>query len=293
MTPTPTKNAVKIEVDRIQKEIKALQDRTSESLFDEILNFIECHDPIAYRKKIKGYRLAFNVRDKNFRIPESTLNKEVKVRNKETANEIKKKVQEMKDNRVSQVKAKEMEDKQKYDKNRNFFKKIHEKLRREKFSDANVDNKNTYFGVKSKLQSGQNNLGSRQHAKISLDVLKKMHYSDFNIGDEDDFKPTDIVGEEDNDSDDSIFEQYKNNNESNIQIPPEKIVLNKTDESQLDEKVIHLKQQIKTIENITTPRDKIELGQIKQVDRDTTKNINKTLISKYRSGRNVSNVISK
>lgn len=96
MTPTPSrskgkaKDPVKIEIDRIQKEIKALQDKTSEVLFDEILDFIECHDPTAFRKKAKGYRLAFNVRDKNFRIPESTLKKEVKVRSKETAEELKK-----------------------------------------------------------------------------------------------------------------------------------------------------------------------------------------------------------
>lgn len=198
----------------------------------------------------------------------------------------------MKDNRVNQMKIKEIEDKQKYDKNRDYFKKINEKLRREKFSDGSVGDKNTYLGIKSKLLSNQNNLGSRKHAKISLDVLKKMHYSDFNLGDDDDFKPTDIVGDEDNDSEDSIFEQFKSN-ENDIELPPEKIILSKTEENQLDEKVAHIKQQIRTIENVTTPREKIDLGQIKQLDSETTKNINKTLIAKYRSGRNVSNAISK
>ena len=34
-----------------------------------MLAYLECHDPIKYRKKIKGFNLAFNIRDKNFRIP--------------------------------------------------------------------------------------------------------------------------------------------------------------------------------------------------------------------------------
>ena len=97
------------------------------------------------------------------------------------------------------------------------------------------------------MLSGLANLGSRQHTKVSLDVLKKMHYTDFNLGDEDDFKPTDIV--EDDESDDSIFEQFKTKNESNeVQIPAEKIALSKTEENQYDEKVTHIKQQIKTID---------------------------------------------
>lgn len=32
--------------------------------------FLQCHDPMKYRKKIKGYHMAFNIRDKAFRIPE-------------------------------------------------------------------------------------------------------------------------------------------------------------------------------------------------------------------------------
>ena len=224
-----------------------MQSKTSDQIFDEILNFIEWHDPVAYRKKIKGYRLAFNVRDKQYRIPDSTLKQNIKIRTKESAETLKKKVQEMKESRINQIKEKEQEEKQKYDKNRNFFKRIHEKLRKEKFGTVDLNIKETYQGIKSKLLSGLANLGSRQHTKVSLDVLKKMHYTDFNLGDEDDFKPTDIV--EDDESDDSIFEQFKNKNESNeVQIPAEKIALSKTEENQYDEKVTHIKQQIKTID---------------------------------------------
>ena len=35
-----------------------------------------------------------------------------------------------------------------------------------------------------------------RHTKITLDVLKDMHYSDFNIDDEDDFRPTDVLDDD-------------------------------------------------------------------------------------------------
>ena len=83
-----------------------MQSKTSDQIFDEILNFIEWHDPVAYRKKIKGYRLAFNVRDKQYRIPDSTLKQNIKIRTKESAETLKKKVQEMKESRINQIKEK-------------------------------------------------------------------------------------------------------------------------------------------------------------------------------------------
>lgn len=30
-----------------------------------MLNLLECHDPTKYRKKIKGFHMAFNTRDKD------------------------------------------------------------------------------------------------------------------------------------------------------------------------------------------------------------------------------------
>lgn len=40
--------------------------------------------------------------------------------------------------------------------------------------------------------------GDEKHLKITFAVIEKMHYSDFNSGNEaDDFKPSDIIDEED------------------------------------------------------------------------------------------------
>jgi hypothetical protein len=52
---------------------------------------LECHDPIKYRKKIKGFHMAFNIRDKGFRIP---INEETvkfnKANKKQSSEEVRK-----------------------------------------------------------------------------------------------------------------------------------------------------------------------------------------------------------
>jgi hypothetical protein len=42
---------------------------------DEVLAYIECHDPNKYRKKIKGFHMAFNIREKVLRMPEDEKSK--------------------------------------------------------------------------------------------------------------------------------------------------------------------------------------------------------------------------
>lgn len=74
--------------------------KPNEQIFEEILDYIECHDPLAYRKKIKGFRLAFNIREKSFRIPDSTLKAPQKYRSRQSAEEIKQKVKAMKEGRI-------------------------------------------------------------------------------------------------------------------------------------------------------------------------------------------------
>ena len=194
----------------------------------------------------------------------------------------------MKDRRINEIKSKEMEEKLKQDRNRNFFKRMHEKLRREKYG-IDGDIKNSYLGIKSKLAMGLSNLG-RQHAKVNLDVLQKMHYTDFNLGDADDFKPTDIV-DDDDDSEDSILDQYKSNTQENdVKIPVEKLIMSKNEENQYDEKVTHIKQQIKTVKNKTPKRNK---NKSERLNQDDLGKGGKTMLDQYRTGRNMSNVVSK
>jgi hypothetical protein len=54
--------------------------------------------------------------------------------------------------------------------------------------------------------------GDEKHLKITFAVIEKMHYSDFNSGnDAEDFKPSDIIDEEDGTiSDDEVLKKFKN-----------------------------------------------------------------------------------
>jgi len=67
-----------------------------------------------------------------------------------------------------------------------------------------------------KVEGGYQDMGAKQgnekHLKITFAVIEKMHYSDFNSGnDAEDFKPSDIIDEEDATiSDDEVLRRFKN-----------------------------------------------------------------------------------
>jgi hypothetical protein len=277
-----------IERERIQDEIDELKAKTNDDLFEDILNLIECHDQSAYRKKIKGFRLAFNIRDKTYRIPVDKVYKEVK-RSKQSADEIKQKVKEMRDNRVNIQKNKELKEKHKLDRNRKMLQRMHEKLRNEKHGCTANKPDSAYYKhmLKSKL-TGARSIEPK-HTPVSLDVLKRMHYTDFNMGDDDDFRPTDII-DEDDDSDDSILEQYKSNQESEITLSRENVILSSND-NQYNEKVVGIKHHINKDE---LPR-KMQ-GQYlknKSQNRIGVKDIDSAILGGHRSGRNVNQAKTK
>jgi hypothetical protein len=84
---------------------------------------------------------------------------------------------------------------------------MHEQLRRDKgLTTAKKD------GSKAGYQDINLKSGDEKHLKITFAVIEKMHYSDFNSGnDAEDFKPSDIIDEEDtNLSDDEVLKKFKN-----------------------------------------------------------------------------------
>uniref|UniRef100_A0A7S3KK14 Uncharacterized protein n=1 Tax=Euplotes crassus TaxID=5936 RepID=A0A7S3KK14_EUPCR len=261
-----------------KKRLKLLEAKTNEDLFEEILDFIQCHDANIYRKKIKGFRLAFNIREKTYRMPDSTLLRPNKVRSKQSAEQLKKKVKEMKDNRLRKKQAEEFLKEQKMIKNRQTLKKMHQKMLNRKFEQNPIDVQSSY--VKSMMQSKKN---TSRHAQVNLGVLKMMHYSDFNLGDEDDFRPEDII--EDDDSDDSILALYENEPKEEIVIPQDKITINNANQIQYDEKVVGLKKSIK--KQIGTSREnKKEFLSVKN-----KANPNKsTIAERYKAGRNLASI---
>lgn len=83
---------------------------------------------------------------------------------------------------------------------------MHEQMRREK---------GLASGAKKADPAGYQDIGAKQgnekHLKITFAVIEKMHYSDFNSGnDAEDFKPSDIIDEEDAAlSDDEVLRKFK------------------------------------------------------------------------------------
>ena len=188
------KNKLIDEKQIIEDEISALEMMTSEQIYEDFMLFLEIDIPHKYKHKAKGLRLAFDVKDTKSRIPLGVDNIKSKIfrKSKLSAAEIKEKVLKMKEVRVERKNQQELAEKQRYDKNREILKQIHTKLRHDKL--VKPQDKVSYSDIKIR------NMGiptwETKHTKITLDVLKNMHYSDFNIDDDDDFKPTDILDEE-------------------------------------------------------------------------------------------------
>ena len=97
---------------------------------------MECHDPNKYRKKIKGFRLAFNIRDKYERIDENDGGRKFKFKHNPSAAEIRQKVSEMKQARLKNNNDRESEKRERYERNRETLKRMHEKMRRERIGAA-------------------------------------------------------------------------------------------------------------------------------------------------------------
>jgi hypothetical protein len=66
-----------------------LENKSEDNCKEDILQYLECHDPSKYRKKIKGFHIAFNIREKVLRVGEDELSK-YKFKSKLSPEEIKK-----------------------------------------------------------------------------------------------------------------------------------------------------------------------------------------------------------
>jgi len=145
------------------------------------------------------------------------------------------------------------------------------------------------MGLKNKLTGIKPN---ERHAKVNLDVLKRMHYSDFNLGDDDDFKPSDII-DEDDDSEDSILEQYNHKYEENVPLPNDKFLVINSNTHNYDEKIVNIKQQIKSTKNPTARYNDQDSQNFGNHNKSVNPINEKSMLSRYRGGRNVSQINSK
>ena len=185
----------------------ALENKSEEECRDDFLQVMECHDPNKYRKKIKGFHIAFNIREKQGRIGENELSN-YKFKSKLPPEEIKKLATEAKMKRAHEKMIKEREEKEKYQRERESLRKMHEQLRREK----GLMTGRKELAKAAGYHEGNMKSGDEKHLKITFAVIEKMHYSDFNSGnDAEDFKPSDIIDEEDVAyTDDEVLRKFKN-----------------------------------------------------------------------------------
>lgn len=95
---------------------------------------------------------------------------------------------------------------------------MHEQMRKEK---GLATNRKDGSKAGAGYQDQNTKSGDEKHLKITFAVIEKMHYSDFNSGNEaEDFKPSDIIDEEDpNISDDEILKKFKNGISSVSRLP--------------------------------------------------------------------------
>lgn len=97
----------------------------------------------------------------------------------------------------------EKETQDKSGKDREALRKMHELLRKQKT--LGID-------PTSNISGGQITSGNRyddKALKITFGAIEGMHYSDFNQGKTDDFKPSDIVDDDFDSSDDEVLKKFR------------------------------------------------------------------------------------
>ena len=154
--------------------------------------------------------MAFNIRDKQQRIPLDDPGKKYKFDPKKygkTADEMKANVTMMKTNRLNKVEKAKTDSSGRYASTteRENLRKMHEQMRKEK-------------------KSGKGNAAEPEEKKIfqvTFENIEKMHFTEFNSNaagmggglEEDEFKPSDIIDEDEyenpSESDEEILKKFK------------------------------------------------------------------------------------
>lgn len=160
-------------------------------------------NPNEYRKMMKGYNIPFNMREKYTRVDDDDIAHKYKVRYKKIPfSDVKKMVQDIRDKREAKKQKAVEEANERYLKKMRYIKKMHEKLRQESFNKL-VDerlraditgvmqptaNQRRLAELKNRGQSvldlkdlqNLKNMPEQKNLKVTLDVLTKMHFNDFN-----------------------------------------------------------------------------------------------------------------
>ncbi|CAI2372176.1 unnamed protein product [Moneuplotes crassus] len=227
--------ALNSEKERIENEIQNMSQisEDKEKMTEEAMQFLQLDDPTKYKKKIKGFAAPFNMTEKDDRIKKNDKSQRYKYTSKEDKEAIKAKVRKLKQEREN-AKLKEKHEKDRhYHKQRNVMKNLHEKLMREKLGNGEIDmnayqarNPNPIYNVSQSqpalksipaqqvhtIKTHKSKIKNKLPNKITMNGLTSLKYEDIAGNEPDGFNPADIVGT-DSGSDDSILQQYRNDEE--------------------------------------------------------------------------------
>jgi len=156
---------------------------------------------------MKGYILAFNTRDKNYRIPNDILMKNANKLDPRTAEEIKRILKERKEEKEKMNKEKERLEKLNYYEQKKKLAHINQKINQEKERTV-IGKESNYATIKRKHEIFE----KEKEVKLTWDQLENMNSNFFNSNRVDDFNPQDLIEEEDYDSDDDLFLNLYNKN---------------------------------------------------------------------------------
>ena len=93
-----------------------MKQKNEMQLINEFMEFLELHDLTLYRKKLRGLRVnPFDMRDNYQRIAAGEIRNRELQRDKLTADQIREKVQQMRDKRLREKRVRELREKKKED----------------------------------------------------------------------------------------------------------------------------------------------------------------------------------
>jgi hypothetical protein len=217
------------EINSIKKIIIELKKKTKAELIADIFDYMEIYDQKNYQKKMKGFINPFST-EKATRIEEGLLKGILKFDSAASEN-VKKILMERKQQKIEKLekieKAEKAEknEKLKSQENKNKILNLKNNLKNNSI-EKNIRTKDKSPLKYADIQRKYNNIIKEKETKLTWDQVENLNYNHFITDRADDFKPNDLL-DQDNDSDDeNIFDTSADKSTNNYTL--------KTKESQVN-----------------------------------------------------------
>eukprot|EP00347_Sterkiella_histriomuscorum_P014055 403362331 len=222
------------EKDKLQSEIERSKAKKADDCNQELMKLLELDNPLQFRAKMKGYTFnPFQMKDLSYRVqklPDDVLQKRMKIKIKQnsTAEELKKKVEAMKQDRLKRQSDRENSQQQEFRNKEQRKKDLFGKL----FSDAETTsrvsrvsttkNNEQKTGIGAILQNSQAEaIPEEEQIKrkpqhpifITLNDLDKMNVKQFNRNIRADFQPEDFLFDSDDEENKDMKKKKKPKNQ--------------------------------------------------------------------------------